>query len=352
TDVVTVTQRVMMRPDLSVRVQAPSRVIAGKPVPLHATISELNGEVGAHADCRLLVDGTQQDAASGVWINAGGVVTCGFSHAFSPGAHQVQVEVTGVSPDDWDEANNLSAAVEVNAVAESAGFYYFASAAAVQVRYDHTWRSRWYNPSTGMRGEYGAESGITMHTEGASMHGYIDRLLFGEVSLEVSQSSGGRLIHSDAWTDFAQDGTLCTSRDMQSTAFFLCSYRSGSSVYTSFTYHHYAGTVTYHSREYAREWDDVTGDEIFYYDYNETFVDDKGPRLGFGDDYAFHVRVAAGDMVLTADSHFLLERLEVSTLDEYCYTDAEWWDGYRSERCVADREVGTHRHGYDEYYGG
>jgi hypothetical protein len=352
TDVVTVTERIKLLPDLAVRMDLSPRVAAGQPVPVHATVSELNGDVGASAECRLLVDGAQRDWAWGVWVDAGDVVTCAFTHVFSAGTHQVQVQVGEVHPADWDDANNLSAAVQVEAVAGPAEFSYSAGATAIKASHDLTWTAWWHNPSTQTHGEWQYENRSTEDTESAYMSGWINRALSGEVSLEVSQSSGGRVIHSDAWTDYAGGGYFCTSRDMQSTSFFLCSYGFSGWAYTSFTYYRYAGAVTYHSRNYAREWDYVTGEDIYYYDYNDSYANDAGPTAGYGDDYSFHVRVAAGDMVLTADSHFPLERSEYSIQNSFCYTYQEWWDTFTAEDCLSWDDRETLVQGYDYHYGG
>ena len=55
----------------------------------------------------LIVDGVAVDRATGIWVDAGDVVSCAFLYAFTTtGSHGVTVRVEGVAPGDWDTANN------------------------------------------------------------------------------------------------------------------------------------------------------------------------------------------------------------------------------------------------------
>jgi hypothetical protein len=113
TDVVTIAASVKRRPDITVSaVTVPARAFVGAKVNVAATISELNGDVGARATCVLSIDGTSVlDQATGIWVDAGHTVSCAFQTMFTVvGVHQVQVYVTGVSPADWDTSNNSASA--------------------------------------------------------------------------------------------------------------------------------------------------------------------------------------------------------------------------------------------------
>jgi hypothetical protein len=67
----------------------------------------MKGDLGAMADCVLSVDGQAVDKVIGIWVDAGGVVTCHFSHTFaSTGQHAVRVDVGNVMPGDYDMSNN------------------------------------------------------------------------------------------------------------------------------------------------------------------------------------------------------------------------------------------------------
>ena len=106
--IVTLQETAKRRPDVTVtHLAAPAAASPNAPVEIAATIRELNGDVGARADCRLSVDGTEVDRANGIWVDASGTVTCAFTHAFSAsGTRQLTVDVIGVTPGDWDDANN------------------------------------------------------------------------------------------------------------------------------------------------------------------------------------------------------------------------------------------------------
>ncbi len=94
TNVVTVVESVKNRPDLEVTNLTPSTGITGAPINISVIVKELNGDLGASANCVLYVD-------------AGGTVSVAFTHVFqSPGTKQLEVKVESVSPGDWDLANN------------------------------------------------------------------------------------------------------------------------------------------------------------------------------------------------------------------------------------------------------
>jgi hypothetical protein len=116
TEVVQVEEIVKLRPDLLVAdISAPPQVLPNVSVTIRATIQERNGDVGARANCRLLVDGVESDRAEGIWVDAGGNVQCAFVHTFTAyGNANVQVFVDTTDPADWDDANNsASKTVEV-----------------------------------------------------------------------------------------------------------------------------------------------------------------------------------------------------------------------------------------------
>jgi hypothetical protein len=343
TDVVTVTERVKLRPDLAPRLEMAPQVPSGQPVPIYATISELNGDVGATTGCLLWVDGWIRDMGSGAWVDAGDTVTCMFSVVFETGSHQVQVEVVGQNPADWDTSNDRSAVVQVEAVGAPRQFIYHAAASAVRERnvYETEWN--WINPAGGRHGEGSFEHGDFTDTEHASISGWTERALpTGELSLEVSQSTGGRVLHSDAWTAQMEiDG--CTSRVTGGASFLLCNTVWGSSW---FTYERLAGSVTYHSREYSREWDDVTGDE-FYYHQNWESVDNYGPLAGYADDYAFHVHASGEGVSVTANSSFPLQSEESAWSTSDCYPWEDSWDGFIWNACYSQEHSQTIRSGTD-----
>jgi len=108
TDVVTVSTNVALRPDLTVSsITAPGQAIAGSNVTISALVGEINGDLGARANCVLKIDGAVADQANGIWVDAGDSVTCAFRHTFTAvGTSQIEVAVTDVVPGDYDTTNN------------------------------------------------------------------------------------------------------------------------------------------------------------------------------------------------------------------------------------------------------
>lgn len=107
-DVVSVTETVKLRPDVSVdRIIAPDRSPLQTPTQISALISENNGDVGARADCVLAVDGVDVGRANGIWVDAGRSVSCVFNHTFATkGTKQLTVRAVSVNPGDWNVSNN------------------------------------------------------------------------------------------------------------------------------------------------------------------------------------------------------------------------------------------------------
>jgi hypothetical protein len=114
-DRISLDDQVLYRPDLTVgHIDLPPSVGFGVPTSIAATVREMKGDLGAKADCVLSVDGQTVDRVSGIWVDAGGVVTCHFSHTFaSTGRHVVRVDVGNVMPGDYEVSNN-GAAVTVD----------------------------------------------------------------------------------------------------------------------------------------------------------------------------------------------------------------------------------------------
>lgn len=109
TDVVSVDTAVKRRPDVLVAGwSVPTPALRGATTLIRLHLFERNGDTGARANCRLLVDGTEVDRAENIWIDARGRVTCTFAHEFNTaGKFRLDFVVDGVNPGDWDPANNI-----------------------------------------------------------------------------------------------------------------------------------------------------------------------------------------------------------------------------------------------------
>ena len=109
-DPVTAYTTVKLRPDLAMQnLTFPETAIVQQVVNIRANIAELNGDSGATTACTLDVDGNTVDQVNGVYVAAGGGVTCEFSYTFSgAGTHAIQVTAANPVPGDWDLSNNTA----------------------------------------------------------------------------------------------------------------------------------------------------------------------------------------------------------------------------------------------------
>jgi hypothetical protein len=110
TDVVTVTESVKLRPHLIVDyILAPAQTQIGVPVTITGLVSEMNGDVGARADCVLAEDAVEIDRVHGIWVDAGRTVSCVFSRVFNTGGQKnLSVSVASVVPGDYDQSSNFA----------------------------------------------------------------------------------------------------------------------------------------------------------------------------------------------------------------------------------------------------
>ena len=111
TDVVTLSGAAAFRPDLMVGGIQPSSGHVNVPLKISAAVQELNRDTGASANCVLYVNGVQADHATNIWVDAGGTVSCMFTHQFtSAGSYDLKVAVENVAPADYDTTNNSATA--------------------------------------------------------------------------------------------------------------------------------------------------------------------------------------------------------------------------------------------------
>jgi hypothetical protein len=193
TDVVTLRERVKRRPDLAVlTVDAPLQVATYRQVSIGATVAELNGDVGAYADCVLSVDGVEVDRARHIWVDAGGSapVSCAFSYRFpTTGTFQLTVALDGVKPGDWDRKNN-SATTQISVVTPS-DFY---TTIEVQDMHREEEYNRWdtHTESLDSNGTVAVEDD---HSETTS-HGQWRHVIFhSEMPREVPSPVNLRMTH-------------------------------------------------------------------------------------------------------------------------------------------------------------
>lgn len=301
-DVVTVAPVVVRRaPALAVTgLSVPSIVIAGSPTVFAATVAETDGERGARMDCSLKVNGKPVDVAHGIWVDAGDVVSCAFTYTFpAAGSYTVAVELDNITPDP----SSGTKASQTTTVTARAPAVLTGPSGPIAVSYSASVRSgtfasvdsfatTWTARSTGQlfyeARSVNSENGTD---QAAVLSGSINApVTFPLAGLELRQSTAGRLVHSAAFTNLAAtvgNGVSCVSQGAGSgVEFYLCSYSAG---FTTFTYLRSAGTVTYFSSEYTKQWNGAAYDEDTYVS-NGTGT--QGAYVAFGSSFDFDVRMS------------------------------------------------------------
>ena len=336
--VVTVTDAVKLRPDLVAEgLSLPSHAAPDVPVTIAATILEINGDVGARADCVLYVDGSEVDRATGIWVDAGGNVNCAFTHKFtSPGAKKIEVAAAKVLPADFEPSNNsVTGSLEVSSNFKTSGNVSTALGSySAKVSGWREWSTD--GGATFYRSEIAGESSSSQNSQNARQTGYSLQALQFPVEIEFSQSSNGRNIVTGTFSmSEAEFGLVryesssiygCTSRsfirdDSGRTSVFVCTSSAlrpdGERFsYTQLTQERFAGEVTYVSDHYTMMWyegENVCGVGYYScYTNNYTSVDKAGTRLPtLGADYTLSIGARGGDVSLFSTVKVPLEAYSV-----------------------------------------
>jgi hypothetical protein len=247
-DRVSVDDQVVYRPDLTVsHVDVPRSAAFGLPTSIAATISETMGDLGAKADCILSSDGAVVDRVAGIWVDAGGVVTCHFSHTFTAlGPHAIRVDVANVQPGDYDTTNNHGDA----ALVVTPEFVFSAAA------YDASYAGIDVNEVLDVAGNtlYRENNTWSGALQSASVSGGWEvPVSFPLKSVSARASAGGSTWSLIELTDIAADAAdgqaTCAARG-DATGFnwiTLCTSGVDGAGTTSVNVSAFAGEVTYHS---------------------------------------------------------------------------------------------------------
>jgi len=303
TDVVTLATAVHFRPDLvASRLDAPAQAPVGAAVNLQGFILERNGEVGARADCVLYVDGAAADRATGIWVDAGGMVACAMTHVFTEArTYSLELRVENVRPRDFDDTNN-SVSASITAVAPSGFSTYALQAWAVT---DSAW---WHAVSTLTTSDGTVETWDQIYTlqgpsQFASLNGLIPRMLdyTAPISLRGEMSTNGATVNtvddtypSLPWVDWQQG--YCDYRYNFDTrgVTYVCVYTEGRLAgYTYVQYDWSGADIHYTSNSYVYYWD-PTG-QLQQRWYSEDYMD-SAPMVTLGPDFSGRLSVqGAGD---------------------------------------------------------
>lgn len=290
TDVVTVLERVNKRPDITVSaLTAPDTAKINTQVVISSTIAELNGDVGAHTNCVLYVNGAQADQANGIWVANGDQVTCAFTRSFATAAtYDLEVRAESVVPGDWDTSNN-SASRKIVIVNPEVQLHGSAYAAQSVSNYGWNYTDSW-SDSYGNQQYQDSQLGHS-ESQGAVIYASAPQTVsFPLASVSITQSSGGATLSSITATDVGANGYGCVYLWANGGADWanICGdvYNNGTSVYAG----HFAGSVTYYSQGYQRGWDWYDGNYSWSWNNSSTY-DQYGTFTPFGADYTFDVNV-------------------------------------------------------------
>jgi hypothetical protein len=262
TDVVTLTAAVVHAAQLHVDLQLPGQATVGRPVVINGVVSEIGGDVGTRANCVLYVDGHEVDRADDIWVDAGGVVTCAFTHTFTgAGSHTVEVRVNGGAASaqlgviGGDDSGNLN-------VDPGGQVAWTASVEDRSLTTTSTIDYTWWKPD-GSHKEYSNTEITTNRSQTFNLAGTLSRpVTFPLAAMDLSVESAGVEWASEHWTALAAtvdpaSGNVCATLQMadRGTLLFVCNGLGGG----SFGYTRFAGNVTYHSYGYANTFDGITG---------------------------------------------------------------------------------------------
>jgi hypothetical protein len=325
TNVVTVVETVKKRPDLAVSNLAPGSGRVGVPLNITVLVSELNGDVGATANCVLYEGETEIDRAQGIYLDAGTVVTVAFTHTFTTaGTKQLEVRLEQINPGDWDGANN-SVAGNIVITQPNDNLSYNASISDQQGSFLHseTHKQGDHDPLYGFLAEYGNTNDVqnasqSVHLDGIALKNSAFPYSFavnetgdgGTTNLNTAltvPNNGGTVMFDIFGFHLEQNNGFAANPDQNVSVFVsnLIFTFSGNTVqqYTSVQYDRFAGAVTYLSTSFDRYWYLDNGVRVDVSDYvtNNTGGSTNGTRLPVGAQYAISLSLNSADaQVFTA----------------------------------------------------
>lgn len=303
TDVVTVDAFAKWRPDLHPGgVGAPAQALVRTPVSFVVPVHELNGDLGARADCVLYADGVAIDRSVGIWVDRGDVVTCLFRATFStPGVKRVEARLENVRPADYDDSNN-SAFASIEIVDPVATFHGAAMASNVVTGSEQ---------ASGRAALFPRVDFLTT-IERRTVRTLIDATLsfprLGPVQVLVSRETDGSIFGSTLVQLDPSDG--CAVRITTGQLFSLCGTAPGTyQLFWSTT----QGTVAFWSLESQAQWNGTR------YVYSSTGLPPGDPPQPerWGNSLTLHVSLTAGDRVIDAAPVIMLVPFDASTSVPY-----------------------------------
>ena len=307
TDVVSAAPTVKLRPDLLMqRVSAAAEAMPGTPVVISAVIAELNHDVGARAACVLSVDGIEVDRADGIWVDAGGVVSCAFTHTFETiGTKAVSVQAANVAPWDYDADNNAASTSIVIRAIESFDYYQLLAATDERQRGGHFQDWSTSNDGSIVYGrDYGVNDLVIQLVQVVDYYAEVrHRFDLSTTQLSVTESTGGAVVRSFHLEQIASEPSGCIARypGTETTVWlYICQLNRLDGPFTTLTYTRTAGEVTYFSVGYDLQWhrtEDGTTTTDASYSWNDADVSRTGTPMRWGSTYSVEVTLASPDTI-------------------------------------------------------
>jgi hypothetical protein len=366
TNVVTLVETVKLRPDLSpMNLSVPARGVPGNAVNISVVLRELRGDSGATTNLILYADGTAIDRANGVWVDAGGTVSCMFTHTFnSAGTKQLEVRAEQVAPGDYDVSNNAVTGTVVIGPITNVELNYNVQVFDGDDDYRaHIYEKRYFNGV--LQTEHEEDVTSKGFLQQANFFGWVPRMVSFPLSITHLETNDGRFVFSDSYTNLSPTSVIDASDGVtRFIAYNVWRYESSTGHYfnlsttasinlatgartemTMFSSNRQAGDVTYHSAGYERFWDGASGEE-FFYTWNTTDVLLAGTRIPFGTQYGLNIALETGDgAVYTASPKVTLNPFDNS--GQQPNTCFDWsFDQFSGTSCVQYERVWTGKQGF------
>lgn len=304
TEKLNVAETVKKRPDLAVTaVGTPGVAVKGTIGRIRGIVRELNGDVGARANCRLLLNGVEVDRAENIWVNAGGTVVCAFAPILeTEGVVDTTVIVDSVNPGDWDDSNNTN--TEPMRVYNVLDEFYSWSASAKQTDFDeYSYSKSSWNEST--RTSQGT-------TQSFQFNGVIRAAVnLNSLVASASGQSDGAPLFDAGTSDFSvfhtPVGSTCATSDSTNPEVVACFQPDTSSVNVDI--HYGTGDAIYRSWGWATRQNPF-GPTVPLYTWDDT-TEEHTLQSPFGNTVAMRFSLTDGTNSWTAEP--FLPSLQTST---------------------------------------
>jgi hypothetical protein len=315
TEVVDANDIVKRRPDISVgSVVVSPHALVGFPTIIRVSLSELNGELGARTNVRVLANGSEVDRLDGLWVDAADTVTVSLATVFeSAGPTDIQVIADGVNPGDWDDGNNTGAA-HTQVYADADPFYSWSATA---------------HEDTTTRDQYSLTSSQETHTvtSGTTQSFHLDAQTAAHANLStlnatVSVDSDGNTVIPEGsagdWQTHSTPFTRCADSTSGAAEVVVCNDIPGSRFYRSdrsqVTVDFGNSAVSYHSWGYnknVRDPNSPTG----YATVDVTYIP-TNTVTPIGNTATMHVMLSDGTTLWKADPFFASFATSYTNVDQ------------------------------------